>query len=197
MQILVMLVLKSLDCQNADKLFIVYDNKKCANHLNNFEEDSMKTQEQIIQSTHRGMDIIFRTVRAMPEDKLDWKPMDAGRSALDQLQECSWSPNFYRMVLEQKTFPELDENFFDEASKQRKQWTTIDLCEEHCKENTEKLCSVIRSLSDEDLSTTIHIPTRGIDLSLADIALSHFAHMQYHTGQINYIQTLYGDADMH
>jgi uncharacterized damage-inducible protein DinB len=157
----------------------------------------MKTQEQIIQSTHRGMDIIFRTVRAMPEDKLDWKPMDEGRSALDQLQECSWSPNFYRMVLEQKAFPELDENFFEDASKERKTWTSIDQCEAACKANTEKLCAVINTLSNEDLVQTIHIPSRGIDLSLADIALSHFAHMQYHTGQINYIQTLYGDNDTH
>lgn len=157
----------------------------------------MRFQDQIIETTNRAIEGIFRTARAMPEDKLNWKPMDNGRSALDQLQEVSYAPVWFAAVLEKKADPKFTPEQFQQAREDRKAWDTLDKCQEACKANSEKLFDQIRNLSDEDLSSSIKFEGSDREFTLADIAMFHLTHVGYHTGQINYIQTLYGDTENH
>lgn len=157
----------------------------------------MSYQDRIIRSTHRAVETLFRTARAVPADKLEWQPMDSGRTVLDQLQECSSSPRFYAMILEQKKFPEISDEDRQKAQAERKSWTTIDDCEKACKEHTERLISAVKNISDDELDQVIDIPGRDQEFTVADIVAAHCNHLLYHNGQINYMQTLYGDFDMH
>jgi len=47
----------------------------------------MHYQDQIIKTTKYATDSLFRISRAMPEDKINWKPLDNGRTVIDQLQK--------------------------------------------------------------------------------------------------------------
>jgi len=157
----------------------------------------MRFQDQIIETTNRTIEGIFRTARAVPEDKLDWKPMDNGRTVLDQIQEVSQAPMWFLTVLEKKADPKFTPEQFQQAREARQAWDSLDKCEEVCKANSEKLFEQIRNLSDEDLSTPIKFEGSDREYTLADIALFHHTHLNYHIGQINYIQTLYGDTENH
>jgi len=158
----------------------------------------MRFQDQIAVATMRAVDDIFRSARAMPEDKLHWTPFESKRSMLDCLQECAQAPNFFLNMLETRSMPEFREEDFERARAEWAQWDTLDKCEQVCRKNTEKLCAVIRTFPDEDLGITIHLPFGGgMERSMADVAMFHLWNLTYHLGQINYIQTLYGDYEMH
>jgi len=94
--------------------------------------------------------------------------------------------------------PEKMKEVFEKIAEERRQWKTIDDCERVCKENSEKLYEVIRSVSEADFEISVHLPFGGgMDRSLADVMMFHYWNIVYHVGQINFIQTLYGDKEMH
>ena len=159
----------------------------------------MRYQDQVVQMTQRAVETLFRTARAVPVDKLTWKPLDNGRTALDQLQECAQVPLLFKTILEQKKAPEgIDEKYFEEARKHRQQWNTLEECERKCLDHSKQLCEIIGKLSDQDLQVKVKLPfAGGVERTLADLAMSHYTNTSYHTGQINYIQTLYGDFKSH
>ena len=158
----------------------------------------MRYQDQVIRVTSKSVDGLFRNARAVPEDKIEWKPLDEGRSVLDQLQECAQAPSWYVSLLEARKAPEFDEEAMKKAGEERRAWKTIDECEKVCKENTERLAELIETFPDEDLEIMITLPFgEGMMFSMADVMMFHYWNNVYHIGQISYIQTLYGDKEMH
>ena len=159
---------------------------------------SMTYQERVIALTRSAIDTLFRTARAVPADKLDWRPLDEGRSVLDQLQECAQIPLWHARFLQTRVVYPVDEESFRQELEKRRQWSTLDECERACRDNGERLFAAIRAIPDDELDHMIELPFNGgMSLSLADILMLHHNNTIYHLGQINYIQTLYGDKDMH
>lgn len=156
----------------------------------------MDYKEQVIKMTKNAINEILHFARSTEADKLNWKPMDLGRSALDQLQECAQSPLFFSRVLESREFFQLDPQFLEEIKAVRAGWTTIEQCEEKMNENHEALFNTIREFPDEDLENSIKLPW-GQTATMADLMMFQYWNLVYHQGQINYIQTLYGDLEMH
>lgn len=74
----------------------------------------------------------------------------------------------------------------------------MDKAEEALRANTALLTATIRTLSDEDLEIMVTPPFRGgVRVSLADVLQFHLRNRYWHAGQIAYVQTLYGDREMH
>ena len=46
-------------------------------------------QELAVKLNREAAQTLIRNVRAMPEDKVTWQPLDKGRTTLSQLQECA------------------------------------------------------------------------------------------------------------
>jgi len=158
----------------------------------------MTMQEFIAKGTKDAGDSLFRTVRAMPEDKLNWKPAETSRSALDQLQECAQAVQMFIAMVKDHKAPDFSPELYEKAKEVRKQWDTVDKCEKVFWENTNAFIAAIRDVRDEDLGIQITIPFgKGWVATLAEVMNFHVWNLTYHVGQINYIQTLYGDMDMH
>ena len=133
----------------------------------------------------------------MPADKLDWNPLELGRSVLDQLRECADAPRLYRAILEARAVPDLGPTFFDEAQKRRQAWGDLDACARACEANSDALYAAIAAYPDADLDRTVTLPARKLTLSMAELMLSHHNHLNYHRGQVSYVQTLYGVFEPH
>jgi len=56
--------------------------------------------------------------------------------------------------------------------------------------------AALRGLSDEELDREVTAPW-GAPFKALFLAGVVASHMEYHGGQVNYIQSLYGDAEMH
>jgi len=158
----------------------------------------VKFQEQAIKMIQEANKDFFRSAHSMPQDKLSWKVTDQGRSALEILQEVAQSPEWFAPMLNPGFKFEMDPEAMEQGAKERAQWTTVDECERACNERCEALFEKIRTHPDNDMERTISLPFgEGMTLSMADVMMGQYWNCTYHTGQINFIQTLYGDHEMH
>ncbi len=116
---------------------------------------------------------------------------------MEQFQEVAQSPLWAVGLLKTMKF-ELDPERMEKMRAEREAWTTVDQCEKAARENAELLFDSIRSFPSEDMGKTIHLPFRGgMDMTVLQIMSLMVWNCNYHEGQICYIQTLYGDKDMH
>lgn len=157
----------------------------------------MSGQDILINRTLEAVDGIIKAVRAMPEDKLNWKPMEEGKSAMEQLKEVTRACVWFALMAEAKAEPEWGDEQRAKQLKMSDGWKSIDDVERALREQTNKLCNAIESCSDADLKLPFKFEGVEKDYTLGEALNFHQSHTMYHIGQINYIQTLYGDKTNH
>lgn len=158
----------------------------------------MKLQDHMVQITRDAAKEAFRYARAVPEDKRDWKPLDLGRSVLDQCREMAMCPKWALDIISEAPQPEWDETTMEAVHKEGEQWNTVDECEAECNRRLELLFEFFGTMTDEHLAKTKWLPyDGGRDFTMAEMMDYPRWNFTYHLGQISYIQTLYGDKEMH
>lgn len=157
----------------------------------------MDLKTYMIESTRLAAEDLFKTAREVPADKMDWRPLDKGRSVLDQLQECSQSPLWGATMLNTKKMPDFSPEMMEEFDRARKAHTTLEACHAECKKNQEILFDAIRNFPIEDLEKGLTLPfDGGREFKFHELMAIHRWNCNYHMGQISYIQTLYSDQQM-
>jgi hypothetical protein len=146
------------------------------------------------KSTREVANGLERTFLAMPDDKQVWKPLDQGRSALDQIAECAVINAWSAQLLRDRVVPPLDGEAFGKACSEL---DTGDKAVAALRANTESLASAIESVPDDALEVELQFPWDEKPCTLAEAMLTAYWNLTYHIGQTNYIQTLYGDQEMH
>lgn len=157
----------------------------------------MTAKELIAICLRSAVDNLFRSAQGMPEDKLNWRVGDQTRTPLELLQECAQSLKWPESLLSK---PEItfDPEQYEQSLKERRAWNTIDLCENAARRNLEATLAYVRDYPDNDLDRKITLPfAQGIVVTVGEILLSPYWNCVYHLGQINFVQTMYGDTDMH
>lgn len=138
---------------------------------------------------------LVRIVNSTRPDKIEWSPLNQGRTVLDQIQECA-----VICLLSQETFSKRIDPVIDweQFGKMKVQFPTIEKAIEALETNTEALAKVLEAFPEEHLQDIVHLPWGpGMTKTFAQFMMMPIQNMIYHYGQINYIQTLYGDKDMH
>lgn len=151
----------------------------------------------IISLIEGSMAELERTARAVPDDKLNWKPLDNGRTVLDLLGDAAQTPV---MVVELLKAPDTFNPYevFPQLTAERQNWTR-EQCLEKLHSNTVAAIEAIHATSDEDLEkpTTLPFGASGMTLPLGMWVLMAQRTFISRFAQINYIQTLYGDFEGH
>lgn len=145
--------------------------------------------------TLKAVEDLRANLEAMPPDKQVWRPLDCGRSALDQVQECAVINGFFASILRDRTVPDMDWGAYKAAcaalDTPEKALAALD-------ESGKALQAAIEAFPDNKLADSITLPfAEGMVTTFAEIMFAAYWNMTYHTGQIAYIQTLYGDTEMH
>ncbi len=128
------------------------------------------------------------TTKAMPSERLTWVPLDNGRCVLEQLADCIHGNWRVARIIPTRSF----ENLPDSPA-----WEGVDLdiMLRVLWDSTEQYAEVVMAVRDEELGEEFAAPWGKIVVS--DGLFHPYWNMVYHEGQINYIQTLYGDREMH
>jgi len=152
-------------------------------------------QEQAIKMTKEAEGSLFRTAKHVPADKInDWKPLGEARSVLSQLVECATVPYFFASVLSGKP---MDLNS-PEAQAKRKELessiTSVESAQAVSAQAHELLYSAIAGVTDLDAKAPM---PWNPDTTAVDVMFFAYWNLVYHIGQINYIQLLLGDTEMH
>lgn len=157
----------------------------------------MRLQDHMIDVTKSAAEEVFRYAKAVPADKLDWKPMDTGRSTLDLCRELAMCPGWAVDIIEGKEMKWDDESVAAMQAEQS-QWTTAEDCEKECERRLDGLFELFRNMPDSRLQETRWLPfDGGRDFTMAEMMDYPRWNFTYHLGQIAYIQRLYGDTEMH
>ena len=158
----------------------------------------MRFQDLIIEDTQRAADEAFRYAAAVPDDKLTWKPLDSGRSVIEQIQELAKCPDWAHSLVAGETMPEMTEESMAAYKAEIASWTTVGVCKAECQKRLDRLFDLYRTLPDERLSETKWLPFGGgRDYGMKEMMAYPSWNFTYHAGQIAYIQTLYGDDKMY
>ncbi len=158
----------------------------------------MTAKELMIRTIDRSLSDLFRNARAMPEDKLVWKPAEANRSGLEILQECAQSLAWPRTMLKPGAFSGDMSEAFAAAQSERESWTTVEACEQAARAKWVETRQFILDYPEDDLDRQIPLPfAPDLVLSVAEILSSPYWNLTYHLGQLNYVQLMYGDREMH
>lgn len=156
----------------------------------------LKFQEHIADATVNAAKEAFKYAKAVPADKLDWKPAEATRSVLDQCRELAQTPVWAIAIIENQPMP--TEEDMAKSMEVTRSWTTVEQCEEKCLENLKPLLEIFKNMPDERLNDTKWLPfDGGRDFTMVEIMEYPRWNFNYHLGQIAFIQLMYGDKDMH
>ena len=116
-----------------------------------------------------ALESLWRSVKAMPEDKLTWRPEAECRTALELLEELAMTTAYCAKLIELKKNPEMPEG-------------------------VAAYLAAVKAFPEAELSETIDLPW-GKNTFFQTISYPYW-NLVYHWGQINYIQTMYGDKQM-
>jgi hypothetical protein len=157
----------------------------------------MRVQDYIADQAKLAAEELFRYAKAVPADKLEWNPAEGGRSVLSLCQEIAMTPTWTMIAFSDKDMTWSEEESLAQR-KQMEQFSTVDHCEKEFAGRFKAVETMFRGFSDEDLKRTKWLPYNGgRDHTFLEMMDYPRWNCCYHAGQIAYIQTLYGDREMH
>jgi len=155
----------------------------------------MTAKEFIHSQCVRAGDSVFDAAAKIPIGKLSWKPLDEGRSALELAQECAYCPLWCVDTLNTRAFDMSKmEEFSKHYAESIKDWNTVEACRAAFHKNLSIFSEAMSAFPDPDMDQTIDLPWGNF--TFAGIMFVPAWNCYYHLGQVNYIQTLYGDKSM-
>lgn len=142
--------------------------------------------------TREIAETLIAVAAATPDDKLNWQPLDNGRSIVEQLVECTLANRKWTSILRTRAYADIGQAVAEKAYGELTPWNRVAA---RLRETAADLATEIEAVPDADLAQLLDTPWGPY--SLARSCMHAYWNMTYHEGQINYIQTLYGDFDEH
>lgn len=155
----------------------------------------------LVGSLESSKSQLLATFNAVPDDKLTWKPLDQGRSAMECIGDAAQTPKLALQLIQMAPgtpIPPMREAFA-QMTQERGSWSKADALQ-HLETNHAALVAAIQNMSDEELGRMLSIPMRpDFEMTLPIAGWTMMANRSYISrfAQINYIQTLYGDMEGH
>jgi hypothetical protein len=155
------------------------------------------TKDLILTFLHQGHNGLLKTFNAVPDDKLTWKPLDNGRTALDLFSEAAQTCAMVAEVARSRGETKPSYETFKQMAGERADWDKATALSRF-EANFAALIAAVEELTQEELAAPVTMPIGGGMMQ----PLAGWIMMAYRTlisrfAQINYIQTLYGDFEMH
>ena len=158
----------------------------------------MRFQDHVVRTTQKAVDDVIRAAQAVPEDQIDWVPMGSARSVLSQMREIATTADFFLPIVSEGKPPIFDEHARREAIRIRNSHDTLDKCVEGARRGVSELCQAISAFPDNRLEDEISLPFGGgVIMPMTEVLALPSWNMIYHLGQINQIQLMLGDREMH
>ena len=137
---------------------------------------------------------LLTALAATPDDKLNWAPSETARTPLHQAAHAAGALKYIHEMLNGRPFgasstAEADQ-FFREWEQQ---FTTREPVLQLIEENSAAYKQFLETLTAESLDAAIERPFGLGQVPLSAALTAAPDHTRWHTAQIEYIQTIYGD----
>lgn len=152
----------------------------------------------VIQILKTARDEFLTTARATPADKANWRPLEIGRSVADLATANRIAArNYERILVSRGEDIPTPEEFWSQVTVQAQD--TVENETAAIEASTDRLFAVLAGYTETDWSRVIHVRTPRALRSQPALTWALSFNRAFYTriGQINYIQRLYGDDEMH
>lgn len=150
-------------------------------------------QQQAARMTRQAWDGLLGTAEFVPEEKRDWVPQGKARTFHDYMAECVVLTDWGRALIQTGEFGAFDPEAYARA---KAELNTLDKIKVAGAAAIERLCAAIEAFPEARLEETKQMPW-GQNQTYADILFMTYWNMVYHWGQVNYVQMMLGDTEMH
>ena len=144
-------------------------------------------QHVVLVAREAGLEF-FRFAAAVPSDRLDWRPENcAGQSVMRMAEEIALTPLWALSAMSELDWAQM-----------RDQWKTVADCREAFLAHFALWEACVLAMPDSKLVETKWLPFNGgRDHTFLELLEYPRWNATYHLGQVAYVQTLYGDKEMH
>jgi len=154
----------------------------------------MDTKTSLINQLNSSVEELLKAAKRVPADKLTWAVNDAGRTVMSQMQECAVLSGWSAKVIADKKMGPMGDEQWAEYQAACDALDTLDKCEAALLAGTAQTVEAINGVNDADWDVVVELPWGP--KTVHELATYALWNNTYHLGQINFIQTLYGDKDM-
>ena len=147
----------------------------------------MNTAETFNTLFREAIPGLIKAIKAVPEDKLDWKPAEGSRPIRKIFTEAVMMPEYVAKAVTERCVPE-----YEPLAAEYEKLSISELFQRLPK-NAESLNTAIAAFPESDYEQTLEAPW-GTWTYFQTISYPYW-NLMWHTGQINYIQSLYGDQN--
>ena len=159
--------------------------------------DAVSETTQVKSDLHRYKVRLLHLLSFVPDDKLTWTPSPTAKSALRIAVHCGLTSRFFADVITGKlpeAMPALPE-FFGALDQAEQSVTSRDAAIALLEETTAALSDAIDSVNAENIGSLAVSPFGAMPLQFW--IQQGGAQYAGHIGQLEYLQTIWGDLDNH
>ena len=156
--------------------------------------NSQQTIEHAKTDFARAKRMLLTAFEATPDDKLNWSPTPSARTPLHLVAHAADAVKNVHEMLQGRTF---EANTPAEADKSFREWEQQFTAREPVlalwEENSAAYEAWLAALTPDALDGTIELPFGSGRACLSEALFFLPRHTNWHTAQLEYIQTIYGD----
>jgi hypothetical protein len=142
-----------------------------------------------------AMEHFLCVLRFVPADKLTWSPAPTAKSALQIAAHCAGYSGAFAPVIRSGLFPRTTEEFLGPIESIIKSIATPDQAEAALRRGTAETLAALDAVKPDQIGASVLTP---IGLQPFTFFLDIPArHLFSHTAQLDYLQTCWGDQEVH
>lgn len=155
----------------------------------------MNTIEQAIQFTEQNLKQFIHNFNFIPEDKLNWSPSPTSKTSMQILAHCAVAAQgLVEPITGKDNFTPIDD-MIKQISQAEAELTDKEQALTVLKDGISKGLKAMNGLKPEDLTKIVKHPF--LDAPISFWMNLYWRHLDVHGGQIDYLQTVWGDNDFH
>jgi uncharacterized damage-inducible protein DinB len=153
----------------------------------------MDIKKQICGSLTQAKDMYLKDIGYIPADKLDVSPMAQAKTAKAMTVECA---GLFRGLTSVVSGTDFKRPTPEDRAAYLAKFKTTDEAKAEFAAAADALLAAIGAMDVSELDREVTAPW-GAKVPLGTMLFMAISHTSYHDGQLNYIQTLYGDNAFH
>ena len=155
---------------------------------------SLEPIEHLRAATDRASRLLANDLKAIPEEKQNTSPGGIARTPVNIVAECAMVNGRIAHFLRSGEMP--PRPTIEERNRHLASFDSAEKALAYLERETTVLLAAFDGLEPARLGER-NDELFGRPMTLFQLAELAAVHMSYHDGQLNYVQTLYGDAEMH
>jgi hypothetical protein len=145
-----------------------------------------------------NMELFLRNFSKVPDDRLDWTPTPTSKSAIRIAAHTALYAGRFAQMISDRALPKVEnlDQWLSQRNAEEELLTVRVEVEAVFREGTAQVISALESLTPVEIESTLD-SGQGWQMSMIWVMGLPGWHSTLHTGQIDYLQTCWGDQEIY